>query len=85
MSGKFWESSCWCFGDKGFASNLINLQQRVETLMADQYGETNVEFSFGVPTIENFFKTGQILLEDNGIKTDVSEKGTGMQRALALT
>ena len=73
------------FGDKGFASNLINLQQRVETLMADQYGETNVEFSFGVPTIENFFKTGQILLEDNGIKTDVSEKGTGMQRALALT
>lgn len=73
------------FGDKGFASNLTNLQKRVEKLMADQYGETNVEFSFGVPTIENFFKTGQILLEDNGIKTDVSEKGTGMQRALALT
>ena len=73
------------FGDRGFASNLTNLQQRVEKLMADQYGETNVEFSFGVPTIENFFKTGQILLEDNGIKTDVSEKGTGMQRALALT
>ena len=73
------------FGDRGFASNLTNLQQRVEKLMADQYGETNVEFSFGVPTIENFFKTGQILLEDNGIKTDISEKGTGMQRALALT
>ena len=73
------------FGDKGFASNLTNLQKRVEKLMADQYGETNVEFSFGVPTIENFFKTGQILLEDNGIKTDISEKGTGMQRALALT
>lgn len=53
--------------------------------MTDQYGETKVEFSFGIPTIDNFFKTGQILLEDNGIKTDVSDKGTGMQRALALT
>lgn len=53
--------------------------------MKTQYGETKVNFSFGIPTIDNFFKTGQILLEDNGIQTDISEKGTGMQRALALT
>ena len=73
------------FGDAGLVGVLKNLQREVEKIMADQYGNTKVEFSFGIPTIDNFFKTGQILLEDNGIKTDASEKGTGMQRALALT
>jgi len=73
------------FGDEGLVGVLNDIQSRVEDIMTDQYGETKVEFSFGIPTIDNFFKTGQILLEDNGIKTDVSDKGTGMQRALALT
>lgn len=73
------------FGDEGLLGKLNNLQGQVEGIMKDQYGETKVEFNFGIPTIDNFFKTGRILLEDNGIKTDVSEKGTGMQRALALS
>lgn len=73
------------FGDEGLLGQLNNLQGQVEGIMKDQYGETKVEFNFGIPTIDNFFKTGRILLEDNGIKTDVSEKGTGMQRALALS
>lgn len=38
-----------------------------------------------MPEIDNFFKTGSLLLSDNGITTSVSEKGTGMQRALALS
>ena len=38
-----------------------------------------------MPEIDNFFKTGSLLLSDNGISTSVSEKGTGMQRALALS
>ena len=73
------------FGDEGLVSVLNGLQSRIEEAMKAQYGETKVNFSFGIPTIDNFFKTGQILLEDNGIQTDISEKGTGMQRALALT
>ena len=73
------------FGDEGLVSVLNGLQSRIEEVMKTQYGETKVNFSFGIPTIDNFFKTGQILLEDNGIQTDISEKGTGMQRALALT
>lgn len=73
------------FGDEGLVSVLNDLQSRIEEVMKAQYGETKVNFSFGIPTIDNFFKTGQILLEDNGIQTDISEKGTGMQRALALT
>ena len=73
------------FGDDGLLGILNGLQGQVEEIMREQYGDTKVEFSFGIPTIDNFFKTGQILLEDNGIKTEISEKGTGMQRALALT
>lgn len=73
------------FEDKDLVKVLTEVQDKIEKIMHEQYGETKVEFSFGLPTIENFFKTGQILLEDNGIKTEVSEKGTGMQRALALT
>lgn len=73
------------FGEKGLATDLYALQTSIEEIMKDQYGDVKVEFSFGLPTIDSFFKTGQILLEDNGIKTDVSEKGTGMQRALAMS
>lgn len=73
------------FGDAGLLGTLNELQAQVEGIMKEQYGDTKIEFNFGIPTIDNFFKTGRILLEDNGIKTDVSEKGTGMQRALALS
>lgn len=73
------------FGEEGLTPILRNMQDRLETILKDQYGETKVEFNFGLPEIENFFKTGSILLEDNGVKTPISEKGTGMQRALALS
>lgn len=73
------------FGDEGLINVLNGLQSKIEKIMKEQYGETKINFSFGIPTIDNFFKTGQILLEDNGIQTEISEKGTGMQRALALT
>ena len=53
--------------------------------MTEQYGKTEVEFKFGLLEMENFFKNGSILLTDNGVTTEVSDKGTGMQRALAMS
>ncbi|EGO2668648.1 ATP-binding protein [Enterococcus faecalis] len=73
------------FGINGLASTLKKIQKQLEEILEDQYGKTKVEFDFGLPGIENFLKTGNILLEENGVKTSVSEKGTGMQRALALS
>lgn len=73
------------FGAEGLTQLLSKIQNRVQGILNDQYGEAKVEFNFGLPTLDNFFKNGNILLEENGIKTDVSEKGTGMQRALALS
>lgn len=73
------------FGDEGITRVLEEIQGKVSTILQEQYGEGEVKFNFGLPEIENFFKTGSILLTDGGIETDVSEKGTGMQRALALS
>lgn len=73
------------FGENGLVSVLKEMQYKIESVLEEQYGKTKVEFDFGLPEIENFFKTGNILLEENGIKTSAADKGTGMQRALALS
>ena len=52
--------------------------------MSKQYGETEIKFNFSLPELAEFLKFGTINLSDNGIQTTSSEKGTGMQRALAL-
>lgn len=73
------------FGDEGLTRSLETVQNKIQTILSEQYGEAQVEFNFGLPEIDNFFKTGEIILSDNGIRTGVDEKGTGMQRALALS
>ena len=73
------------FGERGLLQEHAVLKEMLQDVMKNDYGETVVDFQFGVPTIESFIKNGQILLEDNGIKTSIAEKGTGMQRALALS
>lgn len=73
------------FGDEGLIQILENIQNKIQSVLVSQYGDAEVEFNFGLPEIDNFLKNGNIMLSDNGIKTNVSEKGTGMQRALALS
>ena len=64
---------------------LAEISEKIQKVITEQYGEAKVDFNFGLPEMENFFKNGSINLTDNGITTDVSEKGTGMQRALAMS
>lgn len=71
-------------GENSLAKTLQPVEQKVQQILSEQYGETEVRFSFSLPEIESFFKTGNITLSENGIETKSSEKGTGMQRALAL-
>lgn len=72
------------FGDGGFSAELRDVESKIEEVMSNQYGETKVEIGFDLPDIDSFLKIGQIQLEDNGIRTEANQKGTGMQRALAL-
>lgn len=72
-------------GEHSLAKTLKPIEKRLQSIMSEQYGDTQVRFNFSLPEIENFFKTGNIELSENGIETKSSEKGTGMQRALALS
>jgi len=71
-------------GENSLAKTLEPIEQKIKTILSEQYGDTEVRFSFSLPEIESFFKTGNIALSEDGIETKSSEKGTGMQRALAL-
>jgi predicted ATP-dependent endonuclease of OLD family len=72
-------------GENSLSTTLKPIEEKLKAILSEQYGETEVKFSFSLPEIDNFFKTGNIDLSDNGIETRSSEKGTGMQRALALS
>lgn len=72
-------------GENSLATTLKPVETKIQEILSEQYGDTEVRFSFSLPEIESFFKTGNIALSENGIETKSSEKGTGMQRALALS
>lgn len=67
------------------ADNLKPVEEQIQGKLSEQYGDTEVKFNFTLPEITDFLKSGNIFLSDNGIQTTSSEKGTGMQRALALS
>ncbi len=71
-------------GENSLAKTLKPVEKKIQSILSEQYGDTEVRFSFSLPEIESFFKTGNIALSEDGIETKSSEKGTGMQRALAL-
>lgn len=83
---RFSDSHKEAFGDgeKSIATSLRPVQEKLKAILSEQYGDTEVRFSFSLPEIESFFKSGNIELSENGIETRSEEKGTGMQRALAL-
>ncbi len=83
---EFRESHAKAFGDgeESICRILRPVEEKLKTILSEQYGETEVRFSFSLPEIESFFKTGNIELSESGIETKSAEKGTGMQRSLAL-
>lgn len=79
---EFQESHAKTF-DK-IAESLSPIEAALQDKLAEQYGETKVNFQFTLPQISDFLKSGNIELTDGGIQTSSFEKGTGMQRSLAL-
>lgn len=71
---------------KDINSKLKPVEEKIEAMLSEQYGgEAEVNFHFSLPEVSEFLKTGNLELSEDGITTASSEKGTGMQRALALT
>lgn len=72
------------FGSNGILKFLDATQKRLNRTLENQFGESKVHFSFDLPKVNDFLKKGSIFIDENGVETDISEKGNGLQRALAL-
>lgn len=59
------------------------LEDEIHDIIADQYGEVGIGFNFELPDTTNFIKAGYININD-GSETSSKQKGTGLQRALAI-
>ncbi|MCL1075790.1 ATP-dependent nuclease [Shewanella dokdonensis] len=63
---------------------ISEIERSVQDVFSEQFGVANISFSFDELQIENFFKTASIIIDD-GVSVPMSEKGHGMQRAVALS
>lgn len=69
--------------DDSISKRAEAVEQGITEILNTQYGNGDVEFNFSLPDPSAFLKAGQISVDD-GVKTPLNEKGTGMQRAVAL-
>lgn len=70
-------------GPNAFNSKAKPVIENIQNSLHNFYGNLSVELKFDIPDAQSFTKLGSVMVDD-GISTIVSEKGSGMQRALAL-
>lgn len=63
--------------------SLAIIEERVNFNLLQQFGDAKIKFSFDEIGAETFFKSTKVLVDD-GIEVVMSEKGHGLQRAVAL-
>jgi predicted ATP-dependent endonuclease of OLD family len=69
--------------DSGLRKELIVIEKKTQAIFREQFGDASISFHFDELDISTFFKNTTIELDD-GINTPMNEKGSGMQRSLAL-
>lgn len=70
-------------GEESLSKQSQGLVDDIEKSLCEFYGEATVSFNFQPPEPSSFIKLGNIIIND-GVETNISEKGSGMQRAFAL-
>lgn len=70
--------------DSGYVSYLDELRDAVNKQVRDQYGAIEVSFNFNMPEPSTLIKSGVITVDDGFLQSDLSSKGNGLQRAVAL-
>lgn len=63
---------------------ISSIEENISLLLSEQFGDAEISFNFPSANIETFFKTTTMLVND-GTTVDFAEKGSGMQRAIALS
>lgn len=93
--GNFFESTQWnnfvavhseTFhnGADSLSTRTKSVEEKIQKILESQYGNAKVKFNFSLPETTSFIKSGGINIDD-GVDTSFEEKGSGMQRALALS
>jgi predicted ATP-dependent endonuclease of OLD family len=62
---------------------LTEIEQKTQEVFQNQFGNGNIRFQFEPISPSNFFKSVKVYIND-GTETPMEEKGSGMQRAIAL-
>lgn len=70
----------------GYESYLHNLERELSVFTSQQFGngDIKISFSFDNPDATTFIKMGKTQVDDGVEKTDLKQKGNGLQRAVAL-
>lgn len=63
---------------------IKELERRLSEALAEGFPESRVELEFEPPEIGDFFAEGSRVLVDDGIRTEATVKGHGMQRELII-
>lgn len=69
--------------DSGLRQALRSIEEKTQNIFRDQFGDADISFRFDELKIESFFKNTIIDIND-GVNTSMEEKGSGMQRSVAL-
>lgn len=69
--------------DSEFKNRLKDVEDSVEEIFTKQFGEARLSFHFNELKIDALLKNTKIEVDD-GILTNMEEKGDGMQRSIAL-
>jgi putative ATP-dependent endonuclease of OLD family len=70
--------------DNALSKKSDVLIQEIQSSLSAFYGGAVVKFDFQTPDPASFIKLGDVFVDD-GVDTSITEKGSGMQRAFALS
>lgn len=62
---------------------ISEIETKIQNIFTEQFGNADISFRFDELDISSYFKNVKLMVND-GIETGMSEKGHGMQRAIAL-
>ncbi|KKP86617.1 MAG: hypothetical protein UR89_C0018G0012, partial [Candidatus Roizmanbacteria bacterium GW2011_GWA2_35_8] len=69
--------------DSGLKKDLKRIEEKTQDIFLEQFGKAKISFHFDELKTETFFKNTKIEIDD-GTPTYMEEKGSGMQRSVAL-
>lgn len=67
----------------GLKKELKTIEERTQKIFSEQFSDAKISFHFDELKIDSFFKNTKVEVDD-GIPTYMEEKGSGMQRSVAL-